>query len=69
MCPELIIVPCNYNKYSRDSEKIMKIISEYDMNYSAMSLDEAYLDLTDHLAKRLRIDISSRTFPKSLVIY
>lgn len=39
------------------------------MNYSAMSLDEAYLDLTDHLAKRLRIDISSRTFPKSLVIY
>lgn len=40
-----------------------EIISEYDPNYSAASLDEAYLDLTEHLKQRENYEISKRTFP------
>jgi len=41
-----------------------KVISEYDPNYSAMSLDEAYLDITEHLIGRVYSNESERTFPK-----
>jgi len=41
-----------------------KVISEYDPNYSAASLDEAYLDLTEYLVTRQDLDESRRTFPK-----
>ena len=37
-------------------------MSEYDANYSAASLDEAYLDLTDHLKQRIDSSVESRTF-------
>ena len=32
---------------------IQKIYAEYDENFMAASLDEAYLDITDHLASRI----------------
>lgn len=46
-----------------------KIISEYDSNYSAASLDEAYCDLTEYLKIRESVDVSKRTFPKKIVIF
>ena len=64
LCPDLIIVPCNFKKYRVESAKVMKVIAEYDPDYSAMSLDEAYLDLTDHLEKRLEMTDTQRTYPK-----
>jgi DNA polymerase kappa len=64
LCPELIIVPCNFNKYHQVSGHVMELISNYDVNYKAMSLDEAYLDLTDHLVKRQTLNVSERTYPK-----
>lgn len=38
----------------------------YDPNYSAVSLDEAYADLTEYLAKRLTLEESKRTFQKNV---
>jgi len=35
------------------SQVIQEIYSEYDENFMAASLDEAYLDVTDHLQKRV----------------
>jgi len=43
------------------------LIGEYDPNYSAASLDEAYLDITDHLQMRQHFDVTRRTFPKNAV--
>lgn len=40
------------------------MISKYDPNYSAMSLDEAYLDLSDHLLLRSGLEQFERTFLK-----
>lgn len=54
LCPDLIIVPCNFDKYRSVSHKIRQIVSEYDPDYCAMSLDEVYLDLTDYITKKYR---------------
>jgi DNA polymerase kappa len=65
LCPNLIIIPCHFEKYREVSNKVMKIISQYDSNYLAMSLDEAYLDITDYLKnKRNTLASSKRTFHK-----
>ena len=44
-----------------------KIVAEYDHNYSAASLDEAYVDLTDYLTTRDSLSSEQRTFPKIYV--
>jgi len=63
LCPELIIIPPNFDKYSAMSEQVRAVFAEYDLNYSTASLDEAYLDITDHLEQR-RVSIDDeRTFP------
>ncbi|CAI5444792.1 unnamed protein product [Caenorhabditis angaria] len=52
LCPNLKIVPVNYEKYSKISHKIADIFAEYDCEMSMMSLDEVYIDLTDYLGSR-----------------
>uniref|UniRef100_A0A096M444 DNA polymerase kappa n=1 Tax=Poecilia formosa TaxID=48698 RepID=A0A096M444_POEFO len=52
LCPSLVIVPPNFDKYRAVSEEIREIFAEYDPNFQPMSLDEAYLDFTDHLEQR-----------------
>lgn len=54
LCPELVIVPCNFDKYRSVSHMIRKIVEEYDPNYCASSLDEMYLDLTEYIIKKHR---------------
>ncbi|KAM3939241.1 DNA polymerase kappa [Leptodactylus fuscus] len=53
LCPNLYIVPANFDKYRAVSKEIREIFSEYDPNFLPLSLDEAYLDITDHLEERL----------------
>ena len=49
LCPELVIVPCNFPKYRAASEEVQEVFARYDPNFVMMSLDEAYLDITRHL--------------------
>lgn len=49
MCPELVIVPTNFQKYREVSQEVQKVFADYDPEFSAASLDEAYLDITDYL--------------------
>lgn len=49
LCPQLVIVPCHFEKYRSVSSDIREIFAEYDANYAPMSLDEAYLDLTEYI--------------------
>uniref|UniRef100_H2ZFN6 DNA polymerase kappa n=1 Tax=Ciona savignyi TaxID=51511 RepID=H2ZFN6_CIOSA len=62
LCPELVIVPLNFDKYKQVSKQTQEIFAEYDANFSGMSLDEAFLDITDHLQKRILYDEEERTF-------
>lgn len=52
LCPQLIIVPPNFDKYRAVSKEVREILAEYDPNFLAMSLDEAYLNITQHLEER-----------------
>ncbi|XP_067377945.1 DNA polymerase kappa isoform X2 [Channa argus] len=61
LCPNLVIVPPNFDKYRAVSDEIREIFADYDPHFQPVSLDEAYLDFTDHLEKRQSWPESSRT--------
>ncbi|AMX02925.1 DNA polymerase IV [Microbulbifer thermotolerans] len=50
LCPELIVVPGNMNKYREVSRQIRDIFLRYSETIEPLSLDEAYLDVShsDH---------------------
>ncbi|KAJ3109229.1 hypothetical protein HDU96_007281 [Phlyctochytrium bullatum] len=51
LCENLVLIPPNFDKYQAVSDKVMGILQEYDPNMHPASLDEAYLDLTNYLAR------------------
>ncbi|XP_066512870.1 DNA polymerase kappa-like isoform X2 [Hoplias malabaricus] len=65
LCPNLVIVPLNFEKYTAVSKQVREIFAEYDPNFLPMSLDEAYLDITDHLEQRQHWPESMRTYHMS----
>ena len=62
LCPDLVMVKPNFEKYTAVSRDIREIMSQYDPDFCPMSLDEAYLDLTIHLQQRLQSSPLSRMF-------
>jgi len=48
LCPELIFVPCHFDKYKEASGLARTVFSHFDPNYHSWSLDEAALDVTDY---------------------
>ena len=46
MCPDAIIVPPRFERYTEISKIIMRVFSEFSPHVEAISLDEAFLDLT-----------------------
>lgn len=66
LCPQLVIVPTNFDKYRAVSQEVQCILSEYDSNFCTMSLDEAYLDFTDHLELRITLSEAERSFPDTV---
>ncbi|KRH77930.1 hypothetical protein GLYMA_01G242400v4 [Glycine max] len=52
LCPELIFVPTDFNKYNYYSDLTRKVFRRYDPNFIAGSLDEAYLDITEVCRER-----------------
>lgn len=49
LCPQLKIVSLHFDKYKQVSSQVRDVFGEYDPNFLPMSLDEAYLDLTDYV--------------------
>ncbi|KAG0475524.1 hypothetical protein HPP92_015210 [Vanilla planifolia] len=47
LCPDLIFVPINFEKYMFYSELTRKVFRRYDPNFISTSLDEAYLNITE----------------------
>ncbi|WP_092750358.1 DNA polymerase IV [Rhizobium aethiopicum] len=48
-CPELIFVPPRFDVYKAVSQQIREIFAEYTPMIEPLSLDEAYLDVTENL--------------------
>ena len=47
-CPELIIVPCRHEHYAEISQQIHRIFQEYTDLIEPISIDEAFLDVTQN---------------------
>ena len=48
LCPQLIFVPCHYEKYRAVSMIFKDIVEQYDPEFESMGLDETNLDVTDY---------------------
>jgi DNA polymerase-4 len=48
ICPELIFVPANFERYKQISEIVRKIFYEFTDKVEPLSLDEAFLDVTEN---------------------
>ena len=46
MCPNAVIVPPRFDRYQEVSATIMKVFSDFSPDVEALSLDEAFLDMT-----------------------
>jgi DNA polymerase kappa len=46
LCPELVVVPGRYEAYGEASKRAQAVFADYDETFSAMSLDEAFLNIT-----------------------
>ena len=47
LCKDLVIVPVNIDKYKKESIEIFKIFNCYSKKVEPVSIDEAYIDVTD----------------------
>lgn len=47
LCPQLVLVRSNFAKYHEASEKVFEIFHEFTPLVEGLSLDEAFLDVTD----------------------
>ena len=51
LCPNLVLVKPNFQKYKAVSEIFRKIVVEYDPYFVSIGLDEVNLDVTDYLSQ------------------
>jgi DNA polymerase IV len=75
LCPELIIVSSDFSAYRSASEQVMQILNDVTPLVEQVSIDEAFLDVSDlpetgeAIARRLQQEIRTRTsLPCSLGI-
>jgi len=67
LCPQLILVPPNFSLYKKESQAVREIMQAYTDKIEPLSLDEAYLDVTnsphcDGIATKIAKDIRRRIF-------
>ena len=48
LCPGLIHVPLDFDKYTAKAKEIRSVLEIYDPRFQAASLDEAYLNITEY---------------------
>ena len=51
LCPQLIQIPLNFDKYTAKAQEVREIIVDYDPRFESASIDEAYLNITEYCEK------------------
>lgn len=52
LCPDLICLPLNFEKYTRKAQEVREILVEYDPRFESASIDEAYLNITEYCEEK-----------------
>ncbi|KAK0713874.1 hypothetical protein B0T26DRAFT_649853 [Lasiosphaeria miniovina] len=52
LCPELVLLPLNFNKYNAKAAEVRDILSNYDARFESASIDEAFLNITEYCMSR-----------------
>ncbi|KAL9618201.1 MAG: hypothetical protein Q9160_007035 [Pyrenula sp. 1 TL-2023] len=47
LCPQLICLPLNFEKYTAKAKEVRAILADYDPRFESASIDEAYLNITN----------------------
>jgi DNA polymerase IV len=70
LCPDAVVVPPRFNRYQEISAAIMSVFADFSPDVEALSLDEAFLDMTgserlfgapDAMGHRLKVAIRDAT--------
>ncbi|KIX93840.1 uncharacterized protein Z520_10465 [Fonsecaea multimorphosa CBS 102226] len=48
LCPQLICLPLNFDKYTAKAKEVRAILAEYDPRFESSSIDEAYMNITEY---------------------
>ncbi|RMZ75536.1 hypothetical protein DV738_g5431, partial [Chaetothyriales sp. CBS 135597] len=48
LCPQLVCLPLNLDKYTAKAKEVRAILAEYDANFESASIDEAYMNITQY---------------------
>ncbi|KAL7939194.1 hypothetical protein V8C35DRAFT_285972 [Trichoderma chlorosporum] len=48
LCPQLILLKPNFQKYSAKAQEVRAVIANYDARFESASIDEAYLNITEY---------------------
>ena len=51
LCPDLVLLRQNYEKYNAKAKEIRAVIETYDPCFESASIDEAYLNITQYCAE------------------
>jgi DNA polymerase-4 len=70
LCPDLVLVKPNMDKYAEASAQIFEVFKEYTDIIQSLSLDEAYLDVTDspnclNSASWMAMEIKQKVFERT----
>lgn len=66
LCPDLVVLPPNFKKYSTASAIIQSIFHQYSNAVEPISLDEAYLDVSDaESATKIAMEIKKAIFTQT----
>lgn len=71
LCPDLICLPLNFEKYTAKAQEVREILADYDPRFESASIDEAYLNITQYCEEKqmdpeetvtqLRNEVSEKT--------
>jgi DNA polymerase kappa len=48
LCPQLVLLPLNFDKYNAKAGEVREVLAEYDPRFESASIDEAYLNITEY---------------------
>jgi DNA polymerase kappa len=71
LCPNLVLLSLNFEKYTAKAKEVRQILAEYDPRFESASIDEAYLNITEYCQRnsidsqeaisKLRMEVAEKT--------